>query len=91
MSVKGSDSRLPPAPPYEATPPPEPADDVEWLVGTFTQKRYTEILHNINPSGGISELDTLFTGAVDGLGPFSIQVQSDAVSHELGPVCRLVG
>ena len=54
--------------------------DVEWWVGVVSQKRYSEVLHNIEPTGGILQLDVKLEGAAEGLGAYRFVLLSDAVS-----------
>ncbi|ORX35175.1 hypothetical protein BD324DRAFT_657582 [Kockovaella imperatae] len=76
MRPSHSEDMLSPLPGYEDAT--RVNKDVEWLVGTITQKRYSEVLHNIDPSGGITDLSLNLNGAVDGLGPYQFQLMSDA-------------
>jgi hypothetical protein len=72
-------------------PPYQPHDDeggLEYLKGTLRAKRYTEVLHNINPTGGVTDLDMRAEGFVDGLGVWELKVVTDCVSG-LGTPCLM--
>ena len=76
MSITRQETAYLPAPPYSGS-----AIGVEWLKGTITKERYSEILHNSHPDGGVTELDVLVQDVVPGLGPFNIRLLSDCVSN----------
>jgi hypothetical protein len=73
---------LPRAPPYELAKagifPPSAQDD--WVKGTIEANRILMCIWNPNPSGGITALDELASGVVDGLGVYDIRLLSDCVS-----------
>jgi hypothetical protein len=76
MAITRQDAHLPPVPPYEG-----PVDAVEWLIGTVRKERYSELLYNPHPDGGVTNLDVVIRDFAIGLGPFDLRLLSDCVSN----------
>lgn len=74
MAITRQDDHLPPVPPYEG-----PAAAVEWLVGTVRKERYSELLYNPHPDGGVTTLDSAIRSFANGLGAFDLRLLSDCV------------
>jgi len=63
-------------------------EGVELIKGTLRAKRLIEVLHNINPEGGVTELDMRAGGVVDGLGAWDLRIVTDCVGVFYGSLTK---
>jgi hypothetical protein len=82
LDASGSTSNLPEVPPYSSREGGQGIDEIGWLHGTLRAKRYVEVLYNLNPNGGVTDLDVRSSSSAAGLGTYDLRVLTDCVSDD---------